>query len=75
MGLNTVLVPAYWDLTEPEEGKFDFSLTDKIIDEAKENELKVIFLWFGAWKNSMSCYTPSWFKKDYKKYSRSYTKE
>ena len=75
IGVNTVLVPACWDLTEPEEGKFDFSLTDKIIDEAKENELKVIFLWFGAWKNSMSCYTPSWFKKDYKKYSRSYTKE
>ena len=28
MGLNTVLVPAYWDLTEPQEGKFDFTLTD-----------------------------------------------
>ena len=27
MGLNTVLVPAYWDLTEPQKGKFDFSLT------------------------------------------------
>ena len=32
MGLNTVLVPAYWDLTEPVEGQFDFSLTDKVID-------------------------------------------
>ena len=28
MGLNTVLVPTYWDLTEPQEGKFDFTLTD-----------------------------------------------
>ena len=55
MGLNTVLVPAYWDLTEPVEGQFDFSLTDKVIDQAQKNHLKVIFLWFGAWKNSMRC--------------------
>ena len=73
MGLNTVLVPTYWDLTEPVEGQFDFSLTDKVIDQARKNHLKVIFLWFGAWKNSMRCYAPLWFKKNYKKYPRSYT--
>lgn len=75
MSLNTVLVPAYWDLTEPEEGLFDFSLTDKVLEEARRNDLKVIFLWFGAWKNSMSCYAPGWFKKDYKKYPRARTSE
>ena len=48
MGLNTVLVPAYWDLIEPEEGKFYFSLTDKVIAQARANNLKVILLWFGA---------------------------
>ena len=74
MGLNTVLVPAYWDLTEPQEGKFDFTLTDKVIQQARANDLKVVFLWFGAWKNSMSCYAPIWFKEDYKKYPRAYTK-
>ena len=73
MGLNTVLVPAYWDLTEPQKGKFDFSLTEKVINQARENNLKVIFLWFGAWKNSMSCYAPLWFKEDYQKYPRSYS--
>lgn len=73
MGLNTVLVPAYWDLIEPVEGTFDFTLTDKVVEQARANELKVIFLWFGAWKNSMSCYAPLWFKEDYKKYPRSYT--
>lgn len=73
MGLNTVLVPASWDLIEPEEGNFDFSLIDKVIKQARKNELKVVFLWFGAWKNSMSCYAPLWFKKDYKKYPRAYT--
>lgn len=73
MGLNTVLVPAYWDLTEPEEGKFDFSLTDKVILQARENNMKVVFLWFGAWKNSMSCYAPLWFKQDSQKYPRART--
>ena len=75
MGLNTVLVPAYWDLTEPVEGQFDFSLTDKVIEEARANDLKVVFLWFGAWKNSMSCYAPLWFKQDFEKYPRAYTGE
>lgn len=75
MGLNTVLVPAYWDLTEPVEGQFDFSLTDKVLEEARKNDLKVVFLWFGAWKNSMSCYAPLWFKQDVKKYPRACTKE
>ena len=70
MNLNTVLVPVYWDLIEPEEGKYDFSLVDKVIDEARANDLKVVFLWFGAWKNSMSCYAPGWVKADYKKYPR-----
>ena len=75
MGLNTVLVPAYWDLIEPVEGQFDFSLTDKVLEQARRNDLKVIFLWFGAWKNSMSCYAPLWFKQDYRKYPRACTKE
>jgi len=74
MGLNTVLVPAYWDLTEPMEGIYDFTLTDKVIRQARENHLKVIFLWFGAWKNSMSCYAPLWLKENYEKYPRARTK-
>ena len=73
MSLNTVLVPIYWDLTEPTEGGFDFTLTQKILDQAYENNLKVVFLWFGAWKNSMICYAPLWFKNDSNKYPSSYT--
>ena len=73
IGLNTVLVPAYWDLIEPTEGTYDFTLIDRVIDRARENRLKVVFLWFGAWKNSMSCYAPLWFKQDTKKYPRAMT--
>lgn len=74
LGLNTILVPAYWELMEPTEGLFDFTLTDRVIDKARENDLKVIFLWFGAWKNSMSCYAPLWFKTDTKRFPRAMTK-
>ena len=74
LGLNTVLVPAYWELLESTEGRFDFTLPDRVIDKARENGLKVIFLWFGAWKNSMSCYAPLWFKTDTKRFPRAMTK-
>lgn len=70
LGLNTVLVPLYWELTEPEEGEFDFSLADRTILKARENGLNVVFLWFGAWKNSMSCYAPLWVKQDVKRFPR-----
>ena len=75
LGLNTVLVPAYWELMEPVEGKFDFTLIDRTIDVAQREQLHVVFLWFGAWKNSMSCYAPGWFKQDTKRFPRAMTAE
>ena len=73
LGLNTVLVPAYWELMEPVEGQFDFTLIDRTIDMARQEHLHVVFLWFGVWKNSMSCYTPGWFKQDTKRFPRAMT--
>src|SRR6476646_3788765 len=35
LNLNTVLVPVYWELLEPVEGKFDFTLVDGLIQEAR----------------------------------------
>ncbi len=75
LGLNTVLVPAYWELMEPVEGQFDFTLIDRTIDMARQEHLHVVFLWFGVWKNSMSCYTPGWFKQDTKRFPRAMTPE
>ena len=75
LGLNTVLVPAYWELMEPVEGQFDFTLIDRTIDVARREQLHVVFLWFGVWKNSMSCYAPGWFKQDTKRFPRAMTAE
>jgi hypothetical protein len=68
--LNTVLMPVYWDLIEPEEGKFDFTLVDGLIKDARRNNLRLVLLWFGSWKNSMACYTSYWVKADYKRFPR-----
>lgn len=75
LGLNTVLVPVSWELIEPQEGKYDMGTLDAILSEASRNELKVVLLWFGAWKNSMSCYAPEWFKRDVKRFPRAHTSE
>ncbi len=39
LGLNTVLVPAYWEFIEPKEGHFDFTLIDRTIDVARREHL------------------------------------
>lgn len=64
MNLNTVLAPVSWELVEPAEGRFDFELIDGLIEGARENNLKIIFLWFGSWKNMVSTYAPEWVKND-----------
>ena len=75
MHVNTLLVPVYWELIEPAEGRYEFSLVDSVIRAARCNDLKLVFLWFGSWKNSMSCYIPSWMKIDQRRFPRARTKE
>lgn len=70
MHLNTILSPVYWELMEPLEGKFDFSLVDSVIITCRRNNLKLILLWFGSWKNSMSVYAPAWVKTNQAKFPR-----
>ncbi|MGD0087173.1 MAG: DUF5597 domain-containing protein [Verrucomicrobiota bacterium] len=60
--LNTVLATVSWELIEPDEGKFDFSLVDGLLQEARANDLHLVLLWFGSWKNGKSSYEPLWVK-------------
>ncbi|MDT0645361.1 DUF5597 domain-containing protein [Zunongwangia sp. F260] len=70
LNLNTILVPVYWELLEPKEGEFQYKLVEDLIIEARKHDLKLIFLWFGAWKNSMSSHAPAWVKLDQQRFPR-----
>ena len=70
MHLNTVLAPVYWELLEPTEGRYDWSSLDTLLRDARAHQLKLVLLWFGAWKNSMSTYVPSWVKRDARRFPR-----
>lgn len=70
MGLNTVLVAIAWDWIEPEEGKFDFTLVDGMLRQARENNLRIGIVWFGSWKNGLSSFAPSWVKRDQQRFPR-----
>ena len=70
MHLNTILSPVYWELMEPAEGRFDFSLVDSMVSAAERHRLRLILLWFGSWKNSMSCYAPAWVKTNPERFPR-----
>jgi len=72
---NTAEIPIYWELVEPKEGYFDFSIVDQIIEEARKHKLKLILLWFGTWKNGTMKYTPSWIKNDPRRFKRVITRE
>ena len=75
MNVNTVLVPVAWESIEPEEGRFDFTLVDGLLQEARENNLRLVILWFGAWKNTYSSYVPSFVKRDTERFPRVQTSD
>jgi beta-galactosidase GanA len=68
--VNTVVAPVYWELIEPSEGRFNFSTMDSLIAGARVNQMHLVLLWFGTWKNSMSSYVPSYVKLDQARYPR-----
>lgn len=74
MNLNTVLAVVPWDAVEPAEGTFDFSMVDELIADARANDLRLILLWFGSWKNGFSHYVPDWVKADSERFPRALTR-
>ena len=71
LNLNTVLVAVAWQWIEPVEGHFDFSLVDGLLEGARANNLRVVFLWFGSWKNGLSSFAPAWVKENQERFPRS----
>ena len=70
MGANTVLAAVAWDLFEPEEGLFDTTLIDEMLAACRREGLRLIPLWFGAWKNGQSTYAPAWVKTNIDRFPR-----
>jgi len=67
---NTVEVPIAWEQVEPVEGKFDFSFLDTLLAQARENDVRLVLLWFGTWKNTSPNYAPAWVKLDNARFPR-----
>lgn len=53
IGANTVLAPVAWDLFEPQEGVYDFTLVDALIATAAAEGLAVIR--FGSDRGRTAC--------------------
>ncbi|HVU34338.1 MAG TPA: DUF5597 domain-containing protein [Opitutaceae bacterium] len=70
MGLNTALVGVAWDWIEPDEGRFDFSLVDDALAQARAQQMHVVIVWFGSWKNGLSSFAPAWVKRDQQRFPR-----
>jgi Domain of unknown function (DUF5597)/Glycosyl hydrolases family 35 len=67
---NTVEAPVYWEELEAQEGHFDFTNVDQILEGAHSHNLRVVLLWFGTWKNGNMHYVPAWVKTDTKRFPR-----
>ncbi len=72
---NTVEIPVAWEQIEPIEGRFDFSWVDALIPQARQHNVSLVLLWFGAFKNTSPGYAPEWVKSDTKRFTRMMTKD
>ena len=68
MHANTLEVPIYWEQIEAQQGKFDFSLIDTLLLQARAHHVHLVLLWFATWKNGSNHYMPDWMKRDAETY-------
>lgn len=70
LNYNSVISPISWNQFEPVEGEFDYTLISHQIRVAERYSLKLVIIWFGAFKNAKSTYAPSWVRADTERFPR-----
>ena len=70
MGIRTVIGAASWAQVEPVDGSFDFSTVDAQIEQARLRGMRLVLIWFGAFKNAGSTYAPGWVRRDVDRFPR-----
>ena len=74
MHVRTVVGSASWEAVEPVEGKYDYAAVDAQIVQARQRDMRIVLIWFGAFKNASSTYTPSWVRGDAARFPRAVTR-
>ena len=69
-GIRTVIGSASWTHVEPVEGTFDFTTVDEQIVQARSRGMRLVLIWFGAFKNAASTYAPPWVRGDVRRFPR-----
>jgi len=64
MHVNTVEIAVYWQDFEPQPGKYDYAVIDRLLADARKHNVRLVPLWFGSYKNGHPHYMPDWMKLD-----------
>ena len=70
LNYDFVISPISWKQFEAVEGKFDFTLLKHQLRAAEKLNLKLVLIWFGAFKNAKSSYAPAWVRSDLERFPR-----
>lgn len=70
MRANTLEIPVAWEQIEPKEGQFDYSYVDTLLNQARQHKVRLVLLWFGAYKNTSPSYAPAWVKLNNARFPR-----
>ncbi|MDR6513177.1 hypothetical protein J2792_004069 [Novosphingobium capsulatum] len=74
MHVRTVVSTVSWEDFEPHEGHFDYTLIDTQIAQARQHDLRLVLIWFGAFKNATSTYAPTWVRANPGRFPRAVAK-
>lgn len=69
-GISSVIATVGWDQVEPTEGAFDFAVVDSLLAGARSAGVRLVLIWFGAFKNASSTYAPTWVRADPARFAR-----